>query len=313
MKYCKRCGSPMDDGASFCPECGTKAEASSNPMTGTPPNQSVPDGNSDVPPASNKKSRKPLVAIALLGVVAVALVLVFVLVLLPKGNGGSFSASVKTGGASATSSSQSDAGSKEAEAQKKAEEEKAQKAQEEAAAKKKAEEEAAKKAQEEAEAQRKAEEKAAQQEAARAQAKVDAYNAVIDQAGNYESYALVDISGDDVPELILHGVHNAQQASYVDYPVYMYNEDSGSCAEIGKLSLHVFRGSLGYALGEHALYVLESHGENQYYPMREVVQGGELVSDANVGIFNSEDEVSAAGIEPITWYDLGDRSPIEAL
>lgn len=149
MKYCKRCGSLMEDGASFCPECGTKAETST-PTTDAPPSQNAPGGNGGVPPTSNKKSRKPLVAIALLGVAAVAFVLVFVLALLPKANGGSFSASVKTGGASAASSSQDDAGSKEAEAQ-------------------------------------------------------------------------------------------------------------------------------NYAPGEHALYVLESHGANQYNPMRSVVQGGELV------------------------------------
>ncbi len=283
MKYCGKCGTPLRDDAKFCAECGASCDDSDAPV-----------GQHDQTRVSGARPKGLTIAIAS---VVVVLVLGGAFVL-GRQAGTSSSAAAGSAGADAQQTSTQQGVDSAADATKKAEEE--------AAAKKKAEEEAAVAAA----AKKKAEEEAA---AKSAQAKKDAYNVVLDQAGGaYVSYTLAEMSGDDIPELILRP-DTSTGMSYNEYPVYSYTAESGTAANVGGMSLHIFRGHLAADPSNHKVYVLESHGQDDYYPFVASVQGGEVVVDNCDGIFRGDEEVAAAGLEFVTWTDMSDRSVIDAM
>lgn len=108
MKYCKKCGTQMDDGADFCPNCGTKASAPKNIDTnGDKPAQSeqklqspkpkpdfpgdnrqhsggFPSSGANSQPSPQKKKKLPLPA--LIGIIA-AVVAVIVIVIAVNSSG----------------------------------------------------------------------------------------------------------------------------------------------------------------------------------------------------------------------------------
>ncbi|MDO4537148.1 MAG: zinc ribbon domain-containing protein [Coriobacteriales bacterium] len=144
------------------------------------------------------------------------------------------------------------------------------------------------------------------QKATAAQAWKKAYNALLDQSGGtYVGYTLVEMSGDDIPELILKP-DTSENLSYNNFPAYAIAGETATKA--GEFDLHLNRGSLHESASEHKVYSVESHGE--LYWRRYSVQGTALVTDQESGYFTDKSEMLSAGLTEVTWYDLSDRSAL---
>ena len=137
----------------------------------------------------------------------------------------------------------------------------------------------------------------------------DAYGAVLDGA-SATWYTLAEMSGDDVPELVLVTDPGAPERKQCVF--YQFDEGTGAAVQFGSLSMHPFRDSLGIGTEDNGLYFLGSYGSHYYM--------GQLTVDNVNGEMSAEDMGAIAdvgseslGTSPAPQYDISDRSPIEAM
>lgn len=132
----------------------------------------------------------------------------------------------------------------------------------------------------------------------------DAFNAVLDSSGA-SWYTLAEMSGDDVPELIVCFDPGSPERKTCVF--YHFDEGSGVATQFAEKSLHPHRDCLCDNPDGHSITFVGQYGGYN--------SGTRLTFDnmENDGIDYDQASLNEQGIYVLPNYDLSDRGPIEAL